>query len=141
MAKNKTEFTSDDVLAFIEKVEDAQKRSDSLQLLKLMEKVTGEKAQMYGPTIIGFGKYHYKYASGHEGEAPLLGFSPRKAAFSLYVFTGLDDHRHLLENLGKFKVAKACIYAKKLADINEKELIQLMKASVQYISDKYTRIQ
>ena len=141
MAKNKTEFTSDDVLAFIEKVEDPQKRSDSLQLLKLMEKVTGEKAQMYGPTIIGFGKYHYKYASGHEGEAPLLGFSPRKAAFSLYVFTGLDDHRHLLENLGKFKVAKACIYAKKLADINEKELIQLMKASVQYISDKYTRIQ
>lgn len=140
MAKNKTEFTNSDVTNFIEAIDDEIKRDDSYYLIKLMESVTGEPPKMYGPTIIGFGEYHYKYASGHEGKAPLLGFSPRKSAISLYVFTGLDIHSHLLKDLGKFKMGKACIYAKKMADINEEPLVILMNESIAYLTEKYTRI-
>jgi len=84
MAKNKTEFTDKNVDDFLQTVENEQKRKDSYELIALMEKITGEKAKMWGPTIVGFGNYHYKYESGHEGNAPLVGFSPRKTAISLY---------------------------------------------------------
>ena len=104
MAKVKTQFTDDDVLSFVEQVDSEQKRNDSLRLIELMEEATGEKAKMFGPTIIGFGKYHYKYATGHEGVAPLLGFSPRNAAISLYTYTGSPKHEYLLEGLGKYKI-------------------------------------
>lgn len=140
MAKNKTEYTDEDVIAYIEKVENVQKKADSYRLIELMEKATGQPAKMYGPSIIGFGNYHYKYASGHEGEAPLLGFSPRKAAISLYVFTGADEHTYLLEGLGKFTMGKACIYIKKLDDIDEEKLIRMMTASINFISEKYNRL-
>lgn len=140
MAKNKTEFTDKDVLTFIENVDNEQQRDDSYYLIRLMEDISGEKAKMYGSTIIGFGRYHYKYASGHEGEAPLIGFSPRKAAISLYVFSGAEQDRHLLESLGKYKMGKACIYIKKVSDINEDVLIDLMKTSIDFVSTKYTRI-
>ncbi len=139
MAKNKTTETDKDILDFINSFADTeQKRSDSLELLKLMQNVSGYTPKMWGPSIIGFGSYHYKYASGHEGDAPILGFSPRKAAISLYVFTGLKEHEHLLEDLGKFKIGKACIYAKKLSDINEKGLVTLMKETISYMKSKYT---
>lgn len=105
-----------------------------------MEEATGEKAKMFGPTIIGFGQYHYKYPTGHEGDAPLLGFSPRKAAISLYVFTGCEEHKHLLENFGKYKMGKACIYVKKLSDVNIDVMKNMMKESIDFISEKYTRI-
>lgn len=141
MAQNKTQFTDANVLDFINTVEDIQKREDSLEFINLMEKATGEKAKMYGPTIVGLGKYQYKYASGHSGEAPLLGFSPRKAAISLYVYTGAEEHKYLLDDLGKFKVAKACIYIKKLSDINMEALQKLMESSIAFISKTYTRIQ
>lgn len=140
MAKNKTEYTDEDVIAYIERVENPQKKIDSYRLLDLMGKATGQSPKMYGPSIIGFGNYYYKYASGHEGEAPLLGFSPRKAAISLYVYTGADEHAYLLEGLGKFTMGKACIYIKKLADIDEEKLIQMMTASINYISEKYSRL-
>lgn len=140
MAKIKTVFTNEDVDAFIENLDNDQKKNDSYLLIKLMEAVTGEKARMWGPTIIGFGNYHYKYASGHEGNAPILGFSPRKAAISLYVFTGLTEHEDLLSNLGKFTKGKACIYVKKMSDINQEALNILMQTSIAYISEKYTRI-
>lgn len=140
MAKNKTENTNEDVIAFVNAVESEQKRNDSHSLIALMSEISGEHPKMFGPTIVGFGNYHYKYDSGHEGTAPLLGFSPRKAAFSLYVFTGLEEHKHLLEGLGKFKIGKACIYVNKLSDIDEGTLIRLMEASIDYISNKYTRI-
>jgi hypothetical protein len=97
MAKLKTQFTAVDVEEFINNLDNEQKKKDSFELIELMEKATGEKAKMFGPTIIGFGQYHYKYASGHEGDAPLLGFSPRKAAISLYVTTGCDDQKQYLE--------------------------------------------
>jgi hypothetical protein len=140
MSKNKTTFTDDSVIAFINQVDNEQKRADSLHLITLMQQVSGEEAKMYGPSIIGFGQYHYKYASGHEGDAPLLGFSPRKAAISLYVHTGCAEQEHLLEGLGKFKIAKACIYIKKLADIDEKVLINLMRGTIALVTQKYMRI-
>lgn len=139
MVKNKTEFTSEDVSAFIEKVESEQKRQDSYELIKLMEHVSQEKATMFGPSIIGFGKYHYKYASGHEGEAPLLGFSPRKAAISLYVNFGDEQQEDLISKLGKYTMGKACIYVKKLSDINIDVLTSLMEQTVKLISEKHKR--
>ena len=93
MAKNKTAETASDVLEFIQSFADTvQKREDSIALIALMQDVSGYEPKMWGPSIIGFGNYHYKYESGHEGDAPLIGFSPRKAAISLYVYTGLPEH-------------------------------------------------
>ena len=140
MAKVKTQFTADDVYAYIDDLDNDQKKKDSLALIELMEVATGEPAKMFGPSIIGFGQYHYKYATGHQGDAPLLGFSPRKAAISLYVFTGCEEHKHLLEGFGKFKMGKACIYIKKLDDINLDVLKNIMQESIAFISDKYERI-
>ena len=139
MAKTKTKPTNQSVDEFIAAFADTeQKRQDSYALIKLMQKVSGHDPYMWGPSIIGFGSYHYKYASGHEGDAPMLGFSPRKAAISLYVFTGLQEHRHLLDSLGKYKMGKACIYIKQLSDIDEKILKTIMKESIRYLKATYS---
>ena len=140
MAKNKTIYTDQDVTSFIDAIENEQKKEDSYTLIRLMTKVTGESPKMFGPTIVGFGNYKYKYASGHSGVAPLVGFSPRKSAISLYVFTGLEEHAHLLGGLGKYTIGKACIYVKKLSDIDEDCLNRLMEANINYLSHQYTRI-
>jgi len=138
MAKNKTAETSKDPLEFIPEFTDSeQKRKDSYELIRLMEEVSGFKARMWGPSIIGFGTYHYKYASGHEGDAPLLGFSPRKAAISLYVSTAEPGQEELIRSLGKFTMGKACIYVKKLADIDQAALIALMKDTMKRTRVKY----
>src|SRR5690554_4530910 len=138
MAENKTKPTEKSVTEFIEEFANSErKKQDSYKLLELMEKISGRKPYMWGPSIIGFGSYHYKYKSGHEGDAPLLGFSPRKSAISLYVFTGLDKHEYLLKNLGKFKKGKACIYVNKLEDIHIDELENVMKVTIDYIKEKY----
>jgi hypothetical protein len=136
MAKNKTVETEVNVIDFINAfVENDQKKADSFRLVDLMSEWSGFEPKMWGPTIIGFGSYHYKYASGHEGDAPLIGFSPRKAEFSLYVFSPIDENKHLLHDLGKFKMAKACIYVKKLSDINISILEKLCKTTIAYISE------
>lgn len=138
MAKTKTTDTGKDVNEFILEFTDSeQKRKDSQELIRLMETVSGFKARMWGPSIIGFGTYHYKYASGHEGDAPLLGFSPRKAAISLYVSMGEPDQEELIKALGKFTMGKACIYVKKLSDIDQDALITLMKDSIKRTKEKY----
>jgi hypothetical protein len=138
MAKTKTAETTKDVYEFIQEfAESEQKRQDSYELVKLMEKISGHKAKMWGPSIIGFGSYHYKYASGHEGDAPLLGFSPRKAAISLYVYTGLPEHEYLLKDLGKYKIGKVCIYIKKLSDIDRDRLVNLAEKSMEYVKEIY----
>lgn len=138
MAENKTKATGEDVIAFIHSFANSpQKIQDSLDLIQLMEKASGHKAHMWGPSIVGFGSYHYKYASGHEGDAPLLGFSPRKAAISLYVFTGLLKHKDILANLGKFKMGKACIYINKLSDINIEELNKVMRHAIDWLNETY----
>jgi len=139
MAKTKTKPTNQSVDEFIAAFADTeQKQHDSYALIKLMQTVSGHEPYMWGPSIIGFGSYHYKYASGHEGDAPMLGFSPRKAAISLYVFTGLQEHRHLLDSLGKYKMGKACIYIKQLSDIDEKVLKTIMKESIRYLKATYS---
>lgn len=141
MAKNKTTETNKDVLQFINEFADSeQKLKDSHELIKLMQSISGHKPKMWGPSIIGFGNYHYKYASGHEGDAPMLGFSPRKAAISLYVYTGLDKHKNLLDGLGKFKMGKACIYVKKLSDIDQVKLKLLMQETIAWLHAKYPKV-
>lgn len=119
MAKNKTIETEVSVVDFINSyVASDQNKVDSFRLIDFMREWSGFEPKMWGATIIGFGSYHYKYASGHEGDAPLIGFSPRKMEFSLYVFSPTPDNKHLLDDLGKFKIGKACIYVKRLSDIN-----------------------
>lgn len=136
--KNKTTHTDENVLEFINSyVDQDQKKHDSFRLIELMQEWSGFEPLMWGPTIIGFGTYHYKYASGHEGDAPIIGFSPRKAEFSLYVYTPSDENDKLLENLGKFKMGKACIYFKKLSDLNLDILEKLSKSTIQYIKENH----
>ena len=138
MAKNKTAETEISVIDFINSyVVNDQKKADSFRLIDLMSKWSGFQPKMWGPTIIGFGSYHYKYASGHEGDSPLIGFSPRKAEFSLYVFSPTDDNKHLLDGLGKYKISKACIYVKKLSDINISTLETVSKTTIAYINEHH----
>jgi hypothetical protein len=138
MAEFKTIKTDDSVTAFLHAFTNSeQRRKESFELIELMLQITGFEPKMSGPSIIGFGHYHYKYDSGHEGQMPLVGFSPRKAAFSLYVFTGLEKHHYLLEHLGKFKRGKACIYVNKLADIDLEVLTTLVKETINYLKLKY----
>ena len=138
MAKQKTLPTEADVIHFIESFANSeQKKKDSFELLKLIKETTGFEPKMWGPSIIGFGSYHYKYASGHEGDAPIIGFSPRKTALSLYVYSPCSQNDELLKDLGKFKMGKACIYAKKLDDINSEVLKKLIKTTKAFIQEKY----
>lgn len=138
MATTKTRYTEVKVNDFINSyVDNEQKKADSFLLIELMREWSGFEPKMWGPTIIGFGNYHYKYASGHEGDAPILGFSPRKAAFSLYVFSQTEESKKLLSDLGKFKMRKACIYVKKLEDIDLSTLQKLCKDSITYVNEHH----
>ena len=138
MAKNKNTETEIKVLDFISSfVDNEQKKQDSFRLIELMKNWSGFEPKMWGPTIIGFGSYHYKYASGHEGDSMLIGFSPRKSEFSLYLTAPGDDTRKLLDNLGKYRMGKACIYFKKLSDLNLDVLEQLSLAAIKYIEENH----
>lgn len=139
MAELKTKQNTADVSEFIKQFADSeQKRKDSFELLKLMQDITGYEPKMWGQSIIGFGSYHYKSEkSRQEGDWFLIGFSPRKAAISLYVYTGAKEHQYLLEGLGKFKMGQACLYIKKLADINQDVLKKIMKATIDHLQKKY----
>ncbi|MFD2200915.1 DUF1801 domain-containing protein [Shivajiella indica] len=139
MAEIKTKQTEADVIEFINAFADTeQKKKDSFELLKIMQDFTGFEPKMWGPSIIGFGKYHYKSErSRQEGDWPLVGFSPRKAAISLYVYSACSGQEELLKDLGKFKMGKACIYVKKLSDINQETLKKLMKTTIDFLQSKY----
>lgn len=139
MAELKTTQNDADVSEFINSFADnEQKRKDSFELIKLMRDLTGFEPKMWGPSIIGFGSYHYKSErSRQEGDWPLVGFSPRKAAISLYVYTGAKEHEYLLDDLGKYKIGKACIYIKKLSDVNLEALRKLMKVTIDFLQSKY----
>jgi hypothetical protein len=132
-SKNKTTETSVSVDDFINSfVSTDTKKKDSYRLIELMQKWSGCEPKMWGPSIIGFGTYHYKYASGREGDAPLIAFSPRKAAFSLYVGTPGEENKKLLDTLGKFTMGKYCIYFKQLDDLNLEILERISKATIKY---------
>jgi hypothetical protein len=129
MAENKTRPTKMSPAAFLAQVENERRRNDGYELLALMQEITGEPPQMWGPTIVGFGQYHYTYASGHEGDSPLAGFSPRKANLVLYIGSALDDEK-LMAGLGKYKRGKGCLYINKLDDIDRQVLRRLVTRSV-----------
>ena len=136
MAKNKTTATVQSVNDFISAVDDETKRDDSFELVKIFKGVTGEDAKMWGSSIIGFGSYHYKYESGHEGDMCLAGFSPRKKALVVYILN-FDGKEELLKKLGKHKPSKGCVYIKNLADIDVDVLKKMITASVKYTQKKY----
>ena len=137
MAKNKTTETESSVTDFINAVEETTKRNDSFELVKIMQDQSGFEPKMWGSSIIGFGSYHYKYDSGHEGDAPLVAFSPRKAAISLYCYTTTEDKDELLSKLGKHKASKGCIYIKKLTDIDTEILKKLISLSIKNLNKLY----
>lgn len=139
MAGVKTKQHNGDVIHFIDAFADTeQKKQDSYDLIQLMQDFTGHEPKMWGPSIIGFGVYHIPGPGGKKGaDWPMLGFSPRKTAISLYVYTGLKEHGHLLEGLGKFTMGKACIYVKKLSDIDQEQLKKIMGASMVWVKEKY----
>src|ERR1700674_4609887 len=130
MADNQTKVTKLSVAAFIDAITDETKRADAKALVKLMQSATGEKPKMWGPSIIGFGSYHYTYESGREGDMPLAGFSPRKAATVLYGMAGFSEAEALLAKLGKHTTVKGCLYIKNLADVDQKVLEALVVKSV-----------
>jgi hypothetical protein len=139
VAEIKTKQNDADVATFINTFADTElKKKDSFELLKLMQNLTGFEPKMWGGTIIGFGSYHYKSErSRQEGDWPLIGFSPRKAAISLYVYSGCAGQEALLNELGKFKMGKGCIYVKKLSDINIEILIKMMQQTIEFLQTKY----
>ena len=135
-AKAKTTETKASVTAFIKKTDKA-KQEDSIELLKIFEKASGFEPRMWGPSIIGFGSYHFKYESGREGDAPFCGFSPRKQEFSLYLSSGFAEREELLKKFGKHKSAKAFIYIKKLEDIDVAVLKKMISLSVKHTKSIY----
>lgn len=139
MAELKTKQHDGNVLEFINKFADTeQKRQDSYELIKIMEEATGYKPKMWGSSIIGFGSYHYKSErSSQEGDWPLVGFSPRKAAISLYVYAGTEEQDELLKDLGKYTMGKGCIYINKLSDINKEVLKKMILTTIDYMKKTY----
>ncbi len=139
MAETKTKPTAVDVDAFIDAVDNPVRREDARTIRRMMERLTGDEARMWGPSIVGFGSYHYKYDSGHEGTSCRLGFSPRKAELVLYVLTGDERQEPLLARLGKHKTGKSCLYVKKLADVDLAVLEEIIRYALAHMDVKYPR--
>lgn len=137
MAELKTKRTDASVAAFLDGVADASRRADCLSVLAIMKRVTRAEPKMWGSSIVGFGSYHYEYASGREGDWPLTGFSPRKQDLTLYVMSGFDDYGNLLARLGRFRTGKSCLYIKRLSGVDVKVLEKLISASVKWMKQNY----
>lgn len=137
MYEQKTKETDADVIEFIESVDSPKKREDAYRLLQIFEETSGYEAKMWGTSIIGFGSYHYVYPTGHAGDAPLVGFSPRKAKISLYFATGDEDRQSLLDNFGKHTSGKSCVYINKVDDIDQGILKQLIDRSIAFLQKLY----
>jgi hypothetical protein len=131
MAELKTKQTEASVSAFLDAVENEQRRADCRTVLNLMRAVTGEEPKMWGPSMVGFGSYHYKYASGREGDWFVTGFSPRKQDLTLYIMAGFDRYDELMAKLGRYKTGKSCLYLKRLSDVDLGVLRELVTASVE----------
>jgi hypothetical protein len=134
MAELKTKPTDASVEDFLNKVSDPKKRQDSFAVLELMKQVTGEEPVMWGDSIVGFGNYHYCYESGREGDWFLTGFSPRAQSLTLYIMSGFDQYDELMSKLGKYKTGKACLYVKKLEDVDSDVLRELVRLSAEFIA-------
>ena len=130
MAELKTKPNEASVKEFFNKIPDKERRDDCVAIANLMEEATGAKPKMWGPSIVGFGSFHYKYDSGREGDWLLIGFSPRKADLTLYLMMGFEQHAELMQQLGKYKTGKSCLYIKRLSDVHVPTLKKLIKASL-----------
>lgn len=137
MAKNKTQPTNQSVESFLNAVENEQRKKDGFEVLEMMKKITGEEPVLWGPSLIGFGNYHYKYESGREGDFFRTGFSPRKTALTLYIMSGFSRYDDLMQKLGKYKTGKSCLYVKKLDDVDREVLIELIEESLMFMKEKY----
>ena len=137
MAENKTKATKASVTEFMNSIEDPQKRADARKVAAMMRRVTGKRAKMWGSSIVGYGTYHYKYASGREGDFMVAGFSPRKQALTVYIMAGFGRFDALVAKLGKYKTGKSCLYIKRLSDVDEKVLEKLIAESVKYMRKNY----
>lgn len=141
MAENKTKATTADARAFIKGVEHDQRREDSMVILELMEKLTQCRPVMWGESIVGFGNYTYKYASGRTGDWFITGFSPRKQSLTVYLMYGFNKVQHLLDKLGKYKTGKGCLYINKLSDVDMEVLEELIMATIEAHQRNRTRNQ
>lgn len=137
MAENKTRKTKASVTAFFNAIEDRQKKSDAKKVSAMMRRESGSRARMWGAAIVGFGSYHYKYASGREGDHMLVGFSPRKQNLVVYIMPGFSDFAALMKKLGKYKTGKSCLYINKLEDVDESALEKLIDRSVKLMRKRY----
>ena len=137
MSTLKTQQNDADVEGFLAAVENDRRREDSFTVLELMKRITGEKPKMWGTSIIGFGSYHYRYASGREGEWPRIGFSPRKQSLTIYVMPGFASYDDLLARLGKHRTGKSCLYVNKLADVDMDVLEELIRGSLDTMREMY----
>jgi hypothetical protein len=135
MAELKTKPTQASVKEFLNQIPDKERRDDCFAIAKMMEEITGEKPKMWGPSIVGFGTYHYKYDSGREGDWPITGFSPRKKDLTLYIMLGFEKNADLMKQLGKHSTGKSCLYIKRLSDVHVPTLKKLIKASVKQLKD------
>jgi hypothetical protein len=139
LAEPKTKETQESVSAFLDKIPDQTRRQDCLAVVEIMREVTGEEPKMWGTSIVGFGHYRQKYASGREAEWPITGFSPRKGDLTLYIMRTFDSYPDLMKQLGKCKTSKACLYIKKLEDVDVKVLRKLVESSVKSMAPKRIR--
>jgi hypothetical protein len=137
MATLKTSPNDQSVEAYLDGIDNEQKRADSKKIVELMQAVSGQPPVMWGDGIVGFGSYHYKYASGREGDWFLTGFAARQQSLTLYIMAGFDQYDRLMEQLGKYKIGKSCLYIKKLADIDEDVLKTLIEESIAYLKKQY----
>lgn len=133
MAELKTKQTDESVEDFLNRVPDEKKRKDSFAILELMKDVTKMEPKMWGTSLVGFGSYHYKYASGHEGDAGMVGFSPRKQYLTIYIVPGFDNYGDLLKKLGKYTIGKSCLYIKRLEDVDQDVLRELVKKAFDHM--------
>ena len=137
MAENKTKATGASVTDFVKSIEDSQMRADAKKVASMMRRATGKRAKMWGSSIVGYGTYHYKYDSGREGDFMVTGYSPRKRALTVYIMLGFGDFAPLMKKLGKYKTGKSCLYIRRLSDVDEKVLEQLIDRSVKLMREKY----
>jgi hypothetical protein len=136
-AELKTKKNEQSVQAFLDAVPDERQRQDSQAVLELMKRVTGSEPRMWGDSIVGFGDYHYRYATGREGDWFLVGFSPRKQNLTLYIMAGFDQYDELMARLGKYKTGKSCLYINKLADIDQDVLAELVRQSAEHLKQTH----
>lgn len=137
MAENKTQPTGASVTAFLNAIDNPRKKKDARKVASMMRKATGKRAKMWGPGIVGYGKYHYKYESGREGDFMITGFSPRKQNLVVYIIPGFTPFASLLNKLGKYKTGKSCLYINKLEDVDESVLEKLITESVKLMRKRY----